>query len=188
VRPLAPSPAWTLVTPYCKRTRPGRGTNTKAAGFPPLSRPPSAAFPSPLRARPRAEPSRLGHAATFHSSAQGPPGLETLTPAQSTFLIWILKVEPSWANAARDGPLRIWLRSAEGGEILDALGGLLTAQSLQGGERVLCTYRIQKRIGLEADPRVRRAEGRPEASAKGNASPAHGGREGPPSPEAGDRG
>jgi hypothetical protein len=39
VRPLAPSPAWTLVTPYCKRTRPGRGTNTKATGFPPLSRP-----------------------------------------------------------------------------------------------------------------------------------------------------
>jgi hypothetical protein len=31
-------PAWTLVTPYCKCTRPGRGTNTKAAGFPPLSR------------------------------------------------------------------------------------------------------------------------------------------------------
>jgi hypothetical protein len=26
-------PAWTLVTPYCKRTRPGRGTNTKVAGF-----------------------------------------------------------------------------------------------------------------------------------------------------------
>jgi hypothetical protein len=26
------SPAWTLVTPYCKRTRPGRGANTKAAG------------------------------------------------------------------------------------------------------------------------------------------------------------
>jgi hypothetical protein len=26
-------PAWTLVTPYCKRTRPGRGANTKAAGF-----------------------------------------------------------------------------------------------------------------------------------------------------------
>jgi hypothetical protein len=42
VRPLAPSPVWTLVTPYCKRTRPGRGTNTKAAGFPPLSRPSSA--------------------------------------------------------------------------------------------------------------------------------------------------
>jgi hypothetical protein len=44
VRPLAPSPAWTLVTPYCKRTRPGCGTNTKAAGFPPLSRPSPAAF------------------------------------------------------------------------------------------------------------------------------------------------
>ena len=38
LEPLAPSPAWALVTPYCKRTRPGRGTNTKAAGFPPLSR------------------------------------------------------------------------------------------------------------------------------------------------------
>jgi hypothetical protein len=72
VRPLAPSPAWTLVTPYCKRTRPGRGTNTKAAGFPPLSRPSPATF-LPLRARPRADPSGLGHAATFHLSAQGPP-------------------------------------------------------------------------------------------------------------------
>jgi hypothetical protein len=48
VRPLAPSPAWTLVTPYCKRTRPGRGTNTKDAGFPPLSRPSLAAFFSPF--------------------------------------------------------------------------------------------------------------------------------------------
>jgi hypothetical protein len=34
---------------------------------------------SPLRARPRADPSGLGHAATLHSSAQGPPGLETPT-------------------------------------------------------------------------------------------------------------
>jgi hypothetical protein len=49
VRPLAPSPAWTLVTPYCKRPRPGRGTNTKAAGFPPLSRPSPAAFLPPSR-------------------------------------------------------------------------------------------------------------------------------------------
>jgi hypothetical protein len=38
LEPLTPSPAWTLVIPYCKRTRPGRGTNTRAAGFPPLSR------------------------------------------------------------------------------------------------------------------------------------------------------
>jgi hypothetical protein len=78
VRPLAPSPAWTLVTPYCKRTRPGRGTNTKAAGFPPPSLAP-AALSSPLRAPSCADPSGLGHAATFHSSAQGPPGLETPT-------------------------------------------------------------------------------------------------------------
>jgi hypothetical protein len=31
---LSLPPARTLVTPYCKRTRPGRGTNTKATGFP----------------------------------------------------------------------------------------------------------------------------------------------------------
>jgi hypothetical protein len=79
VRPLAPSPVWTLVTPYCKRTRPGRGTNTKVAGFPPLSRPSPATSLSPLRARPRVDPSGLGHAATLHSSAQGPPGLGTPT-------------------------------------------------------------------------------------------------------------
>jgi hypothetical protein len=53
VRPLAPSPAWTLVTPYCKRTRPGRGTNTKAAGFPPLSRPSPATFHPPSRSASR---------------------------------------------------------------------------------------------------------------------------------------
>jgi hypothetical protein len=38
---------WTLVTPYCKRTRLGRGTNTKTAGFPPLSRPsPATSLPT----------------------------------------------------------------------------------------------------------------------------------------------
>jgi hypothetical protein len=31
---LSLPPARTLVTPYCKRTRPGRGTNTKVVGFP----------------------------------------------------------------------------------------------------------------------------------------------------------
>jgi hypothetical protein len=52
-----PSPAWTLVTPYCKRTRPGRGTNTKAAGFPPLSRrSPAASLLPPSRS-----PSRSTH-------------------------------------------------------------------------------------------------------------------------------
>ena len=39
----------------------------------------SPSFGSPLRAPSRADPSGLGHAATFHSSAQGPPGLETPT-------------------------------------------------------------------------------------------------------------
>jgi hypothetical protein len=77
--PLAPSPAWTLVTPYCKSTRPGRGTNTKAAGFPPLSRRSPAASLSPLRARPRARPIWAGARGDIHSSAQGPPGLETPT-------------------------------------------------------------------------------------------------------------
>jgi hypothetical protein len=54
----------------------------KAAGFPPLSLAPAAFFP--LRAPSRADPSGLGHAATFHSSAQGPPGLETPTMCHRT--------------------------------------------------------------------------------------------------------
>jgi hypothetical protein len=72
---LSLPPARTLVTPYCKRTRPGRGTNTKAVGFPftPVS------LFSPLRAPSRADPSGLGHAATIYSSVQGPPGVETPT-------------------------------------------------------------------------------------------------------------
>jgi hypothetical protein len=68
-----PSPAWTLVTPYCKRTRPGRGTNTKAAGFPPLSRPSPATFASPLHARPRARPIWAGARSTFTRRLRDPP-------------------------------------------------------------------------------------------------------------------
>jgi hypothetical protein len=49
----------------------GRGISTSHARLP------SAAFP--LRAPSRADPSGLGHAATIHSSAQRPPGLETPT-------------------------------------------------------------------------------------------------------------
>jgi hypothetical protein len=66
-------PAWTLVTPYCKRTRPGRGANTKAAGSTSHACLPPAAL-SPLRGPPRADPSGLGHATTIYSSVQGPPG------------------------------------------------------------------------------------------------------------------
>jgi hypothetical protein len=63
-----------LVTPYCKRTRPGRGTNTKAAGFPPLSRrSPAASLLSPFRARPRARPIWAGARNDTHSSARGTP-------------------------------------------------------------------------------------------------------------------
>jgi hypothetical protein len=76
VRPLAPSSV-DACNPYCKRTRPRRGTNTKATGFH-LSRPsPSGCLP--LRAPSRADPSRLGHAATIYSSVQGPLGFETPT-------------------------------------------------------------------------------------------------------------
>jgi hypothetical protein len=79
-----PSPAWTLVTPYCKRTRPGRRTNTKAAGFPPLSRRSPAASLSPLRARPRARPIWARARGDTHSSAQGPPGLKTPTESNTS--------------------------------------------------------------------------------------------------------
>jgi hypothetical protein len=46
-------PRGTLVTPYCKRTRPERGTNTKVAGFPPLSRPSPGTFFPPSRSASR---------------------------------------------------------------------------------------------------------------------------------------
>jgi hypothetical protein len=69
---LAPSlsPSRTLVTPYCKRIRPGRRT-TRRLRFPLTISPPC--VPS------HADPSGLGHAATIYSSVQGPPGVETPT-------------------------------------------------------------------------------------------------------------
>jgi hypothetical protein len=63
---LSLSPSRTLVTPYCKRIRPGHRITRVAVLFPPF-------VPS------RANPSRLGHAATIYSSVQGPPGVETPT-------------------------------------------------------------------------------------------------------------
>jgi hypothetical protein len=63
----------TLVTPYCKRTRPGRRTTRR----PRVST--FACLLSPLRAPSRADPSGLGHAATIYSSVQGPPGVEMPT-------------------------------------------------------------------------------------------------------------
>jgi hypothetical protein len=68
-----PSPAWTLVTPYCKRTRPGRGTNTKAAGSPHLSRPSPATSLPPFALAHALDPSGLGHAATFTRRLGDPP-------------------------------------------------------------------------------------------------------------------
>jgi hypothetical protein len=66
-------PAWTLVTPYCKRTRPGRGTNTKATGFtshaclPPAPLPPFAL---------RLAPTHLGWGTRrqFTRRSRDPPG------------------------------------------------------------------------------------------------------------------
>jgi hypothetical protein len=64
---LSLSPSRTLVTPYCKRIRPGRRiTRVAVPFFPPC-------VPS------RADPSGLGHAATIYSSVQGPPGVEMPT-------------------------------------------------------------------------------------------------------------
>jgi hypothetical protein len=66
---LSLSPSRTLVTPYCKRIRPGRRTTRVAV--------PLIAFPPCVPSR--ADPSGLGHAATIYSSVQGPPGVETPT-------------------------------------------------------------------------------------------------------------
>jgi hypothetical protein len=77
VRPLAPSrvdacnPLLQAHPTWARDKHEGRGISTSHARLPP------AAFP--LRAPSCADPSGLGHAATIHSSAQGPPGLETPT-------------------------------------------------------------------------------------------------------------
>jgi hypothetical protein len=69
---LSLSPTRTLVTPYCKRIHPPWAQdNAKAAGFP--------FTVLPLCVPSRADPSRLGHAATIYSSVQGPPRVETPT-------------------------------------------------------------------------------------------------------------
>jgi hypothetical protein len=106
VRPLAPSPAWTLVTPYCKgHPTWARDKNTKATGFPPPSLAP-ASLSSPLRAPSRADPSGLGHAATFHSSAQGPPGLETPTSGEYKLLGVVHNFGDSQATSIHRGTRR----------------------------------------------------------------------------------
>jgi hypothetical protein len=55
--------------------------NMKAAVFPLLF--------SPLCVLSRADPSRLGHAATIYSSVQGPPGVETPTLSDSIIFLTI---------------------------------------------------------------------------------------------------
>jgi hypothetical protein len=97
MRPLAPSPAWTLVTPYYKCTRPGRGTNTKAAGFPPLSCPSPATSLPPRRARPRVDPSGLGHAATFTRRLRDPP----VSERRHTRTIELQSTSPSYQKTPR---------------------------------------------------------------------------------------
>jgi hypothetical protein len=70
-RSLTPSlsPSRTLVTPYCKRIRPGRRT----------TRGHSSPYCFPPCVLSRADPSGPGHAATIYSSVQGPPRVETPT-------------------------------------------------------------------------------------------------------------
>jgi hypothetical protein len=78
---LSLPPTRTLLTPYCKRTRPGRRT-TRRPQVPPFA----CLLLSPLRAPSRADPSGLGHAATIYSSVQGSPGVETPTNSYQTSL------------------------------------------------------------------------------------------------------
>jgi hypothetical protein len=74
---LSLSPAWTLVTPYYKRTRPGRGTNTKAAGFTFYACLPPAFFP-PSRSVSR-RPIWAGARGDNLLIGPGTPGFETPT-------------------------------------------------------------------------------------------------------------
>jgi hypothetical protein len=85
---LAPSlsPTRTLVTPYCKRIRPGRRT-TQRPRFPLTVFPPCVSS--------RADPSGLGHTATIYSSVQGPPGVETPTIVNTKTTILIATCNPN---------------------------------------------------------------------------------------------
>jgi hypothetical protein len=69
---LSLPPARTLVTPYCKRTRPGRGTNTKVVGFPFYACLPPASLPFALRLA----PTHLGWGTRrqFTRRSRDPPG------------------------------------------------------------------------------------------------------------------
>jgi hypothetical protein len=77
VRPLAPSrvdacnPLLQAHPTWARDEHEGRGISTSHARLPLAA--------SPLHAPSRADPSGLGHAATIHSSFQGPLGLETPT-------------------------------------------------------------------------------------------------------------
>jgi hypothetical protein len=72
---LSLPPTRTLVTPYCKRTRPGRRINTKAAGFPFT---PVSSFPPFVL---RLAPTHLGWDTRrqFTRRSRDPPGVETPT-------------------------------------------------------------------------------------------------------------
>jgi hypothetical protein len=76
---------------------------------------------SPLHAPSRADPSGLGHAATFHSSVQGPPGLETPTYSEVLNALYKMSsdiIKPKDPKFHRDSS------SFARGEILATLQGL----------------------------------------------------------------
>jgi hypothetical protein len=107
-----PSPAWTLVTPYCKRTRPGRGTNMKAAGFPPLSRPSPATSLPPFALAHALDPSGLRHAATFTRRLRDPPVSKhrqvcLQKPHNPSALARAIVIVPSGAGVLRDRDNRV---------------------------------------------------------------------------------
>jgi hypothetical protein len=87
-RPLAPTPAWTLVSPTASAPDSGAGLTRRPQD--PLSHVcllPAASFP-PLRVPPCVDPSGLGHAATIHSSIQGPPGFRNTDDELGRTLNW----------------------------------------------------------------------------------------------------
>jgi hypothetical protein len=94
---LSLSPKRTLVTPLLQAHPTWVRDNTKAAGSP------FAVSHPPLCAPSRADPSRLGHAATIYSSVQGPPrgrnADNRLQPRNERRTTWAC----IWAKARYDG-------------------------------------------------------------------------------------
>jgi hypothetical protein len=125
--------------------------NTKAAGFP------FCLSPSPLRALSRADPSRLGHAATIYSSVQGPLGSKHRQLARQVGASSAAR-HRQWRPSARPPAAESTTSSPRGGR---ATSGSVPSPSPPTEEEVGQTWPSRRRhlVGCRASRRCQHANG-----------------------------